>query len=163
MPSASFTTDAIVKDIQTGQFTLDAEVIPYRFTIDAWILSERWRHHRVRDHYGPESDLYVVLSSPIGKYAQGTPVHWVIDDLLTRLQFLEDWDRVRGNSFTMDAFLAVSGTYGQGIFTADAIVEATQTFTGSSGIKLDAYIITGGSFTIDAVLVPRFTIDAFIV
>lgn len=148
MPSATFTTDAYI--------------VARHFSVDAWILGAGQKHHRVRDHFGPESDLYVVLDATIGKYIEGTPVHWVIADMVERLSFLEDWNRVR-DSFTLDAWLASSGTYGQGVFSIDSVVEATVTFTGSSGIKVDAWVITGGSFSLDATIMPSFTIDAFII
>lgn len=162
MPSATFTTDAIIDKVISDSFSVDAYIVARSFSMDAWILGEGQKHHRVRDHFGPESDLYVVLDSTIGKYIEGTPVHWVISDLVDRLNYLEDWNRKRG-SFTLDSWLAASGTYGRGVFDADAIVEATITFTGTSGIKVDAYIIKGGSFSADATIMPIFTIDAFIV
>ena len=138
--------------------TLDAEIASRRFTADAWILGDRWRHHRVRDHFGPESDLYVVLSQDIGKYALGTPIHWVIVDLVARITSLEDSDRHIG-SVSMDAFIAASGTYGAGIMYADAVVFSTESAT----FTADASIAHGGVFTADALIVGGFTADAFIV
>lgn len=122
------------------------------FTIDAWIVGERWQHHRIRDHFGIDSDLYVVLSEAIGKYQAYTPLHWVLDDMVARITALENNDRVR-STFTIDAEITDK------VFTVDAIISGTQ----SGSFTIDANIRPYGSFTIDAQLVGRFTIDAMIV
>jgi len=144
MPESSITADA---------------VISYRhFTADAWIMGERQRHHRVRDHFGAESDLYVVLSEDVAPYVAFTPVHWVLSDMVARIAALENNDRVRA-SFVADAFIAANGTYGQGYFTADAVFykAATGSFTA------DATFTYGGTFTADAFIAGGITADAFIV
>lgn len=139
-------------------FTLDAEIYPLRFTVDAWLLNDRLRHHRVRDHFGPEDAKYVVLLENVGKYPAGLPVHYVIADLVARLDQLEDTNRHWGR-FTGDAFLAANGTYGYGYWSVDAIAKETQT----DAVSLDAWKAKGGAFTIDAAVSGMYTIDAFII
>jgi hypothetical protein len=133
-------------------FSLDSVVAARGFTLDAWIAVARWQHHRVRDHFGPESDLFVILSEDVGQYPTGTPVHWVIADLVARILALENSDRTRV-TFTLDAVIS-----GQAI-TIDAVIKSTV----AASLTVDATITRGGSFTIDAVVVPTFTIDAYIV
>jgi len=158
VPDFDFTADAVTEAEQTATLTADATIYPHHFKADAWILGERWKHHRVRDHFGIESDLYVALSSDIGPYVAFTPIHYVLEDMVARIGALENNNRVRA-SFTADAWVAVSGEYGRGIFTADAITEAEQT----GSITADAVVILGGQFTADAIIMPSFTADAFIV
>jgi hypothetical protein len=122
------------------------------FTLDAFIQGQRWRHHRVRDHTGAESDLYVVLSEDIGKYPAFTPIHHVLADMAARLAYLEDWDRTHA-SFTLDAVI------GSQVITLDAAIAGTA----SGSFTIDAYLNHASSFTLDAVLVGRLTLDAFIV
>ena len=143
----------------SSTFSADAVISPHSFTADAWILGERARHHRVRDHFGSDSDLYIVLDTNIGPYVAFTPVHYVLEDMVSRIEALENNDRVRA-SFTADAFLATSGTWGQGFVTADAVIEKlglSDTFTA------DAAIALGGTFTADAWIAGSFTADAWIV
>jgi hypothetical protein len=129
------------------------------FSADAWILAaDRWRHHRLRDHFGADSDLYIMLSENIGKYIAYTPVHWVLEDMIARITALET-GRKSWSSFTADAWIATSGSYEAGIFTADAVVQGSR----SGSFTANAYIIRGGSFTADAIIMPSFTADAFIV
>lgn len=154
---ATFTADTIIEATASGSFSSDAFVQGY-ITVDAWILADRWRHHRVRDHWGPESDLYVVLSSDIGKYVEGTPVHTVLEDMLYRIQQAEDNNRV-WDDFTLDAWVAVSGTYGQGVVGFDAIIKGTPA---AGSFTVDASLIAG-TFTIDARIITTFTISAFII
>lgn len=122
------------------------------FTIDAWITGDRWQHHRVNDHYGPESDLYVVLSEDVGKYVEGTPLHHVVEDMVARIVQLENYQRTFG-TFSIDADIT------DRVFTIDAVISGT--IAGS--FTIDADIKSIGSFTIDADIVGRFTIDAMIV
>jgi hypothetical protein len=140
-------------------FSADAFIGGY-FTIDAWVLADRWKHHRTRDHWGAESDLYIVLSSSIGKYAEGTPVHYVLEDMLYRIQQVEDNNRVWGD-FALDAWLAVSGTYGQGVIDFDAVIKGTL-IGDDYRFTADADIIAG-TFTVDARVTPSFTISAFVI
>ena len=122
------------------------------FTGDAFIKGDGQRHHRLRDHTGADSDLYVVLSQRIGPYEEYTPIHFVLEDLIRRLDGLENKTKVR-RSFTGDA--EIWGQY----FTGDAVVKATieSSFTG------DATVYRGGSFTGDATIRRVFTGDAYIV
>ena len=154
----SFTTDAILQKEQSASFTADAIVAARSFTADAWIMGDRWKHHRVRDHFGMESDLYVSLSADVGPYVAFTPVHFVLEDMLARLERLENSNRVR-DSFTADGWIAASGTYGLGIIRADAVIKDA----GSGSFTADAILVTGGSFTANAIIMPSFTANAYIV
>lgn len=156
--SSSVTADAVVKASLSGSVTANAEIAYRRFTADAWILGERQRHHRVRDHFGVESDLYVALSADVGPYVTYTPVHWVLSDMIDRLARLENNNRVRA-SFTADALIAANGSYGKGFVLADAVRKDS----GSGSITADAYIETGGYITADARFAGRITLDAYIV
>lgn len=123
------------------------------FTGDAFISDYGQKHHRLHDHRGADSDLYVVLSQRIGPYEEYTPVHFVISDLLDRIARLESSDRVR-SSFTGDAYIATT------MFTGDAVIKQLAiegSFTG------DAYVAFGGSFTGDAFIQQMFTGDAYII
>lgn len=140
-------------------FTADAVIAARRFTADAWIMGERWRHHRTRDHFGIESDLYVVLSEDVGPYVAFTPIHYVLEDILDRLAFLEDYERTR-RTFTADAWLAASGTYGRGAIFTDSVIK--KTITGNS-FTADARIARGGSFTANAYIQLVFTANAYII
>lgn len=129
------------------------------FTADAWILGERWQHHRVRDHFGVDTDLFVVLSEDVGPYVAFTPLHYVIEDMVSRIVALESGEKQTG-SFTADAFIATSGTYGKGAIFADAVIRKT----GMAGsFTADAVLKRGGSFTADAFILLAFTADAYIV
>jgi len=143
----------------TGSFTADAVVGPRSFTADAWILRLRPQHHRVRDHYGPESDLFVVLDSDVGPYKGGTPLHFVIEDILERLLSLETATKVR-SSVTAEAWLALTGTYGRGVLYADAVIFKADT---SGSLVSDAWLSGGGSITADAWIQAGFTADAYLV
>jgi hypothetical protein len=158
MPTKTLKADAFI----AYRFYADAVIAGRSFTADAWIMGDRWRHHRVRDHYGAESDLYVVLDSAIGPYDAGAPIHWVLEDMLARLSALENSER-RRFTFVADAWLALSGTYGHGVVLADAAIKRT----GMSGsFTANAYYRRGwASFTADAVIsqVTSFTADAFLV
>jgi hypothetical protein len=134
------------------------------FTANAYIHGGRWQHHRLRDHFGVESDLYVVLSSRIGPWIEGTPVHFVIDDLIARLNSLESADHVLGQ-VTANAYLLAPGSVVEtpagtwrGIFSADAI--ASKAISGSTIAR--AWIVGGGTFTVNANIRGQqsFTADA---
>ena len=138
-----------------GSFTLDAEIVARFFTLDAWIVDDRWRHDRQLAHSGVESDLYVVLAEDTGPYVAFTPIHYVLEDILERLTWLETATRTRG-SFTLDAWISDK------VFTLDAIIKATM----SGSFTLDAWIGTRNTFTLDAWIsaaVHTFTLDAYIV
>jgi hypothetical protein len=122
------------------------------FTGDAFIKGDGQKHHRVRDHTGADSDLFVVLSQRVGPYEEYTPVHYVLEDLIRRLDGLENKTKVR-HSFTGDAVIWAQ------YFTGDAIVKATveSSFTG------DALVYRGATFTGDAFIRRAFTGDAYII
>lgn len=136
------------------------------FTADAWILGERWRHHRQRDHFGVDSDLYVALSEPIGPWDEFTPVHFVIEDLMARLVALETSTHVLG-SFTCNAYFAAPGTWIEspaGTWTSiarlDAVIGSLAT---TDSFTADAFFNMADDFTADAYLVGKFSADAVLV
>lgn len=147
-----------------GELFADA-VFEYRhITADAWIRAASLQTHDVNDdHHGILSDLRVALSQDIGPYVAFTPIHWVLEDLAARITALETSDRQR-DSFTADAWIALSGTYGAGRFTADAVFATTFEFV-EDNLVADAVLILGGSVTADAVIIGLryITADAFFV
>lgn len=178
--ASSATANAVLKRARSGSTTANAVIddgsIASSFTGDAYItigtpgddsIIERWQHHRLRDHFGYESDLYVTLSGRIGPWEEGTPIHYVIEDLLTRMDALEGSTH-KVFSFTADAtFLAPGGpvetTAGTwtSVFTGNAIKKRTMTgsFTASAyfdhkgSFTANAWIRFQGSFTCNAILV----------
>ena len=152
MPASSFVVDAVISKTALPAFAIDAVIAARSFTIDAWIIGERWKHHRVRDHFGPESDLYVVLSEKVGKYEAFTPIHWVLADMAQRLVYLEDYTRTKA-SFSVDAWISDQ------VIVVDAVIKRTI----SGSLLVDAVLSKGGVFTVDACIAGIFTINAFIV
>ncbi|GAG31763.1 unnamed protein product [marine sediment metagenome] len=151
----TFNADAIVKANASASFSADAFVAARAFTADAFIVVERWTHDILLDHHGAESDLFVVLSSPIGPWVEGTPIHYVMVDINERLISLESSTKIRAG-FTADAVIVgLSGV----AFTADAVVLGSR----SAGFTVDAILIAGGFLTADAWIQAGFTADAFIV
>jgi hypothetical protein len=143
----------------TGTLPADAVIAPRQFTADAWIAGKHWRHHRVYDHYGSDSDLYISLAERIGKYEAFTPIHFVLADMVDRIVSLESSSKQR-SSFTADAWIAVSGTWEAGVIWANSVIFKS----GLSGsFTIDAVVTRGGAFTLDAVIVKSFTVNAFIV
>lgn len=138
---------------KTGSVNVDAEIVSPYLSANAIILGDRWRHDRVEDHFGSDSDLYIALSEAIGPYPAWTPIHYVLVDLMDRLLSLEGANRMFG-SFTIDALLD------GGTFTADAAVKR---FGMSATFTADARFAIGGSFTVGAWIKTAFDIDAFII
>lgn len=124
-----------------------------QFTVDAWLVGGRWQHHRLRDHFGSESDLNVALEGPLGHWMQGTPIHYVLEDLWNRTQALESAAHMLG-TFKVDA---VIGMY----FTASALIHGSV----SGSFLARAWMAGGGRFTCNAVIRggARVTADAVIV
>ena len=162
---ADFTLDATIQSARSGWAALDAEITARGFTMDAWIVNDRWRHHRERDHFGPESDLHVVLSEDVEGYPASTPIHFVLDDLVRRLTNIESSNRVRA-SFTADAYLYKPATAS---FDIDATIKGSV----SDSFTVDGFFTDEpfGTFALDAFIgspdedygQTTFTIDAFIV
>jgi len=142
----------------SSSFAADATIAARSFGVDAWVIGDRWRHHRVRDHFGPEDARYVVLYENVGPYPAGTPVHYIIEDLFAKINQLENTERRRFD-FSVDAFLSAIGTYGFGYLRMDAaiLVNTETTLT-----TLDAWKQLGSTFSADAIIMPAFTIDAFL-
>jgi len=142
----------------------DAIIASRGFTANAWIIDDGFQTHDVNtDHHGILSDLVVAITEDIGPYVAYTPVHWILSDLAARLTALETADRVR-DTFTADAWIALSGTYGLGYFTADAVFATTFEFF-EDNLVADAEFILGGSFTADAEIIGLriITADAFLI
>jgi len=120
----------------------------------------RVTHDRTELHSGIETDLFELLSAPVGTLPTGTDLH-------TALQYIQDWISLREGSsaliqlFTVNAVIRVlrSGSFTvnaikrrnvTGSFTADSVVKKTQSFTFTAdAIKLRT---SSFSFTVDAVL-----------
>lgn len=173
--SGSATANAVLKRTISGSITANAvlHATAGSFTADARIgdptdtTTERWQHHRLRDHFGYESDLYVTLSESIGPWEEGTPLHFVIDDLLTRMNALEGSTH-KVFSFTAGATLLAPGgvvevTPGTsvGVFAANAVkrraaagsFSAAAFFDHKGSFTASAWIRFQGSLTASAILV----------
>jgi len=111
------------------------------------VISGRHRHHRTRDHFGADSDLYVTLEEPIAHWGAGTPLHYVLAELWDRQAAFASGDhQVRVlylNSWVMTTSVNEGG---RGIKALDAIVKRTPT----GSFTIQALIVTGGSATLDA-------------
>lgn len=121
------------------------------FTLNAWAIGGRHRHHRTRDHFGADSDLYVVIDEPVGHWLAGTPVKYVIEDLYDRIIRLMSYDhhiRVAYiNAYVMAPTIGieVDGTV-RTFMWLNAVTQASLTST----FTLRALVIHGGACTIDA-------------
>jgi hypothetical protein len=137
--------------------------------VDAWVIGGRHRHHRQRDHFGADSDLYVALEEPLGPWQAGTPIHYVLQDLFARINVLTSSNHnIRVATLdalvltpSTDSILVVVPGTGRGVKTLDALVfkKPTSTFT------LNARVTRGGSVTLNA-FVPYgsvFYVNAFVV
>ena len=133
------------------------------FTLSSWIIAERQRHHRVRDHFGNELATDVVLDEAVGRYPAETPIQSVIADLYARLIALDSFNHSVA-TFTLDAYLLVPGeVVGTGTLTGALRLNAVMLAPASGSFVLDAWIDRGGQFTLDAFLAGKFTLDAWIV
>lgn len=128
-------------------------------------MDDRWRHHRTRDHFGIDSDLYVVLSEPIGPFAAGTPIHHVIDALVAGQAALESGNHQVSN-FNANAVLHGAGgliTIGgtsTGAFSANSIIKTAT----PRSFDAFAWVVMGGTFTANAVIrgAGSFTANAIL-
>jgi len=141
------------------------------FSASAIVHIGRWQHHRLRDHFGAESDLYVMLSTAIGPWEEGTPVHFVIEDLLNRLAALESASHVIG-SFTCNSYLITPGTWVEqpagtwrSVTSMDATMKKTMIDPSLLAFMAKAWIVGGATFTANAVIHAErsFTAAAVIV
>lgn len=134
------------------------------FTIQAHIINDRWRHDINNDHWGDLSDLAVLIEEPIGPWAAGTPLHYVIADLAARTTILESSNH-RTAQFTANAVLVGAGSSWEDggttttLFSANAVFFASfeDAFTIDSQFQkvftIDAWISGVGEFSVNAVLI----------
>lgn len=122
-------------------------------TLDAFLAGGRVKHHRLHDHIGAESDLYVAIDSPIGSWEAGTPIHYVIEDLYLRVLELQYGPRV-SYSFTADSFI---GWW----FSLDSLLIGTI----SKSFIVEAQLGKGGLWTIESLLCGGawFSLDAIVI
>lgn len=156
--ASSGTANAVIKRLgQASSFTANADIefLVLRFTADAVIgvnlIGNRWQHHRLRDHFGLESDLFIGLSERLGPWEEGTPLHFVLEDLISRMDALESSTH-NVSSFTGDGIvLAPGGTVSssgtvRSVYFADAVLKKIP----SRSFTAQAFITRGGSFTANA-------------
>lgn len=132
------------------------------FRVDAYLAGGRWQHHRLRDHFGVESDLYVVLSDQLGPWEEGTPVHFVIDDLIDRLNNLESAGHYVTN-FSANAYILSFGASVEGpAGTIKSVASVNATIVGprSGSFTASAFITGGDTFTIDAEIRAQYSFTA---
>jgi hypothetical protein len=121
--------------------------------LDAWVVGGRHRHHRERDHFGADSDLYTVLANPIGPWPVGTPVTYVLADIYQRQTSLSSANRII-RVLHVDGLVLAAGPSsapvvpgsGRGITFLNATVKAHR----SASFTVDALQMPGGRFTVDA-------------
>jgi hypothetical protein len=122
------------------------------FTINAYVHGGRWQHHRLRDHFGADSDLYVSLSEAIGPWEEGTPIHYVVLDLYAKMAAIESAGHVV-QSFTCNGYVTAPGTLTEGpagTWSSVVLAYATLRKTTSSSFLVNAWKAGGTSFTVDA-------------
>lgn len=130
------------------------------FTANAVLTNDaRARHHREHDHKGSDLDLYVALSGPVGPWTAGTPIHFVLADLVTRISQLESGSvLVRPGAFSAYAYFigttiyanAVIGGTASGSLTANAVLNDWTQF---GSFSANAVVNIGSSFTAAAVVI----------
>lgn len=135
----------------TATFTIDSAFsIP--FTINAYIVGDRWRHDLTNDHFGDLSSLQVVSEQYFGPYPPGTPLHYILEYLVNRIIELESRAKGFGN-FGVNAYLLDLG----------GTVESGGTVRGALGIDAVKWSYIGGkNFKIDGVFAFSFSMDAAI-
>lgn len=126
------------------------------FSARAVIAGGRWQHDLENDHFGSLPDVMVAISSPIGKWPEGTPLHVVLQDLYSRVVTATSANR-RVGAFTANAFIdpdffkidAILKRSMTGSMTADAVFD----LVGTKNFTVDAVLRALGSMTVDAILV----------
>lgn len=122
------------------------------FTIGAFIGNDRWRHDINNDHFGDLSDLMVVIESPVGPWPQGTPLHFVLQDLAGRMLSLEDGEHRVGRFYVDSVLMAYGGSYSP----------SAGTYVSIFGIFAAIRRSRSGSFTAGASFRKIFSVDAIV-
>lgn len=150
-----------------GFVTLDAYVSRKSFTLNAWVIGGRHRHHRTLDHFGADSDLYITLDEAVGPWGGGTPIKYVIADLYARITALSSSTHYVRVAYLNAVVLAPGGSVetSAGTFRAIFWLDAIAKRAASSSFTLSALITRGGSMTLDAYVqtVGHFYLNAFVV
>lgn len=171
--SSSTTANAAIKRTQASSYTANAYLFRTEFTLTADaiigtnLVGNRWQHHRLRDHFGYESDLYVTLNERIGPWEEGTPIHFVIEDLESRLIALESSNH-KVFSFTGDSIILAPGGVVEtapGTWRAAFLTNAVKKKTGTTTFTANAYVNRGGAFSANACIrfQGSFTCSAILV
>lgn len=124
------------------------------FTMDAYVVGDRWRHDIVNDHFGDLSSLQVVSEQWFGPYPPGTPLHYILEWLVNRIIDIESREKGFGqvsmNAYLLDLGGSVeSGGTVRGAFSID-------------GVRFQAVSGGGRHFYLDADFVMGFNMDAYI-
>lgn len=137
------------------------------FKAAAWIVGGRVRHDINNDHFGDLSTLGVVLEERLGGIEAYTPLHDVLEELVTRMLKLESSNHY-ATGYSADAYiLAPGGTVDlgggniQGVYSSHAILQ-DETIEWTA-LTVDAMFAL--DFTMDAVIraLEDYTVDAVIV
>lgn len=112
------------------------------FSAGAVISAGSVGHSRQLDHYGSQVDTTVVLSGPIGPFAEGTDLHTVLVWIIEHVGALEG-DVLRVDRFTAGAFILPNVRAGaiirkQGIAPQNIKMDAVVTSTVRMGGGLSA-------------------------
>lgn len=137
------------------------------FTLSAWVIGGRHRHHRTHDHFGADSDLYVGIDEAIGNWGAGTPVKYVLADLYDRIARLTSYNHQIRVAHLDAVVLAPGGTVeiAAGTFATLAFLDAVVINSLSASFILRAQVGRGGTVTLDAYVkgTGLFYLDAYII
>ena len=137
------------------------------FRTAAWIAGGRVTHDINRDHFGDLSTLGVVLEERLGGIEAYTPLHDVLEELVSRMLKLESSNHYAFGVRTDAYILAPGGTVDlgggdiQGVYSSHAILQdETIEWT---GLTIDAMFAL--DFSMDAVIraLEEYSADAVIV
>jgi hypothetical protein len=136
------------------------------FGVGAYIVNDRWRHDIVNDHFGDLSSLQVVTERAFGPYPAGTPLHYILEWLVSRIIEIESRVKGFGNLFINAYILGLgdvveSGGTVRGVFSIDGVKFKANAHVGTMGIdaefvmgfKMDAHIRFQGAIYVEAVVV----------
>lgn len=123
-------------------------------SLDAWLGGGRVKHHRLHDHTGAESDLFVAIDDAIGDWLPGTPIHYVLKDLYDRVISLQQSSK-QVHSFSAQAMIgwwfsasaSISGPV-ETSFRMDAC------FGYGGQVSMNAWLSGGSVFLLDAIVIP---------
>jgi hypothetical protein len=124
------------------------------FTASAYIVGGRVQHDINRDHFGDLSTLNVVTEYALGENLEGTPLHFILDWFMDRINKLESSSH-HASAYSMNAYiLANGGTVDLGGGNIHGV------YSSNAVLKAESIYWTG--WLADALLTEAFTMNASI-